>query len=597
MTPQAKAQELRDTGIDVFGDVRWGTHVCYFYETKQDLLDTLATYFQRGLDNEEFCLWVISEPLTVEEAALALSQVVPDLERHLAEGRLEIHGHDEWYLHRGRCDPRRVLQRWSEELARASAKGYAGLRASGDTAWLHHDDWMSFCKYEEGLDAIIGGRRMLILCTYPLATSPAGQIFDVAHIHQMTVARRHGSWQLIETPELKRAKFEIDALNAQLEQKVEERTKELAETNERLKSQIRERREVEKQARALIDAIPHQIWSGPPDGTLDYCNDRWRAYMGLEMDAAHGEGWQSMLHPEDRDRVLEAWHEAVRTGAPYEQEERHLGADGRYRWFLSRGVPQRDTEGRIVRWYGTNTDIEDRKEAEQKLRLSGERLRALTARLESLREEERIRISREIHDELGQQLTGLKMDLQRAERKLEEFESSPAVNALLDTLVSATELTDGISATVQEIAAGLRPGVLDKLGLGAALHYEGRRFQERSGIRCEVLLPEVEPVFSTEISTALFRIFQECLTNVTRHAHASVVHVELLVGRGSVILSVHDNGYGITPTAVTSSGSLGLLGMQERAALLGGEIRFEYGSDGGTTVTVLIANPHRPEIP
>jgi len=228
--------------------------------------------------------------------------------------------------------------------------------------------------------------------------------------------------------------------------------------------------------------------------------------------------------------VLKAWHESVVNGTPYGQEERHRAADGTYRWFLSRGVPLRDADGRIVRWYGTNTDIEDRKVAEQMLRDSREQLRALTGRLESLREEEATRIAREIHDELGQKLTGLKMDLRRAERKLEEFESSPAVNSLLDTLVNATELVDGITGSVQEIAANLRPEMLDKLGLGATLNCESRRFQERTGIACEVHLPETEPNLSTEVSTALFRIFQECLTNIVRHARATKVEARAEAG-------------------------------------------------------------------
>src|SRR5205823_10553143 len=100
----------RKTGISVIGDVRWGTHFCYFYETKQDLLDTLAPFFKAGLENNEFCLWVVSPSLTVEEAKHALGQVVPELDRHLAEGDLEIHVHDECYLHNGRCDPQRVIQ-------------------------------------------------------------------------------------------------------------------------------------------------------------------------------------------------------------------------------------------------------------------------------------------------------------------------------------------------------------------------------------------------------------------------------------------------------------------------------------------------------
>src|ERR1700686_2343538 len=127
---------------------------------------------------------------------------------------------------------------------------------------------------------------------------------------------------------------------------------------------IEDRKRAENQARTLLDAIPQEIWSGPPDGTLDYGNARWRSYMGLGLEDLQGEGWQRMLHPDDRERVLRAWHESVTEGTPYEQEERHRQADGQYRWFLARGMPLRDADGRIVRWYGTNTDIEDLKRAE-----------------------------------------------------------------------------------------------------------------------------------------------------------------------------------------------------------------------------------------
>jgi PAS domain S-box-containing protein len=142
-------------------------------------------------------------------------------------------------------------------------------------------------------------------------------------------------------------------------------------------TEIEDRKRAEEQSRALIDAIPQQIWSGPPDGSLDFCNGRWRAYMGLTLEELQGEGWQCMLHPDDRERVLKAWRVSVMTGTPYQQEERHRGADGQYRWFLARGVPLRDAEGCIVRWYGTNTDIEDRKRAEDELRRQKEILQKI----------------------------------------------------------------------------------------------------------------------------------------------------------------------------------------------------------------------------
>jgi|GEM_PF-1401342 len=377
MITESTTSELRETGIRVIGEVPWGTHFCCFYETKQDLLETLVLYFKAGLESKEFCVWVLSHALTVEEAKQALGTAVPDLERHLAQGALEIHSHDEWYVRDGRWDSQRVLQSWGEKLSHTSTNGYAGLRAAGDGGWVQSDDWMAFREYEDQVNLMIADQRSIILCTYPLTSSPGDQVFDVAHIHQLAVARRNGDWETVETPALKQAKAEINRLNQELEQKVEERTTELRRVNEELRAEIAERKLAEMQSRTLADAIPHQIWSGPGDGTLDYCNKRWRSYMGLEQEDLTGYGWQNMVHPDDRERVLKAWHESVSNGTPYQQEKRHRGADGTYRWFLSLGVPLRDPEGRIVRWYGTNTDIEDRKRAEEALRESEARFRRL----------------------------------------------------------------------------------------------------------------------------------------------------------------------------------------------------------------------------
>jgi formate hydrogenlyase transcriptional activator len=129
--------------------------------------------------------------------------------------------------------------------------------------------------------------------------------------------------------------------------------------------------------RLVIDAIPQQIWSGPADGSFDFCNARWRNELGLSLEDLSGDGWQKMLHPDDRDRVLQAWREAVATGMPYEQQERHRMATGIYRWFLSRGLPLRDENGKIVRWFGSNTDIDDQKKSEVALRQSEQRWRAI----------------------------------------------------------------------------------------------------------------------------------------------------------------------------------------------------------------------------
>lgn len=233
-------------------------------------------------------------------------------------------------------------------------------------------------------------------------------------------------------------------------------------------------------------------------------------------------------------------------------------------------------------------DITIRKQSEDALKTSHAQLRALLARLQTVREDEATRIAREIHDELGQKLTGLKMDLVWAERKLSELPGTTAVKALLQRFSETPKMVDDITTAVQVIATELRPGVLDTLGLGTALQYEARRLNERTGITCKVRLPENEPEMPQEVSTALFRIFQECLTNITRHSQASEVKVELKTEDGWMTLCVQDNGRGITAAELASPVSLGLLGMKERAALLGGKIMITRDEDQGTVVTARI---------
>ena len=231
----AISAETRKTGIDVVGDMPWGTHFCLFYETKEDLLDTLIPYCKAGLESGEFCLWIVADPLTVEEATDALKKAVPGFSRYLADSSIEIVSARDWYLSGGTFDLKRVTAGWLEKLAHASARGYAGVRVTGDTAWLHKKDWKHFCEYEEGLNEAVANQRLAVLCTYPLAACGAMEILDVVRTHQFAVAKRHRSWDVIETAGLKQAKAEIKRLNDELEQRVIERTSQLMLASEALR--------------------------------------------------------------------------------------------------------------------------------------------------------------------------------------------------------------------------------------------------------------------------------------------------------------------------------------------------------------------------
>jgi PAS domain S-box-containing protein len=231
-------------------------------------------------------------------------------------------------------------------------------------------------------------------------------------------------------------------------------------------------------------------------------------------------------------------------------------------------------------------EIWDRERAEEQLRTSLDQLRALAARLQSVREEERTSIAREIHDELGQACTAIKMDLALIGRKTTKRQER--LRAKVD---AASQLVDNMITTLRRIASELRPGTLDDLGLTAALEWQAQDFESRTGIQCQVTLPQDPLALDSERSTAIFRIFQESLTNVARHAQAARVEARLELEAQHLIFKVHDNGRGFDPVEAKSRKSLGLVGMQERALLLNGDLKIEGVPGAGTTMTLRIPLP------
>jgi DNA-binding CsgD family transcriptional regulator len=191
---------MRKTGLDVLGDMPWGTHLSLFYETKADLLTALIPFFKAGLESNEFILWVISkdQPLTEEEAWQTLQQAVPNLERHAMAGAIEILSHDEWFLTDGVFDPARTGRLLNDKLAQAKARGLAGLRLSGSSAWLQGESWEDFLAFEHVLHEAIVSQSILALCTFPLATSGAAEILAAARTHDFILAIREGLWETVE---------------------------------------------------------------------------------------------------------------------------------------------------------------------------------------------------------------------------------------------------------------------------------------------------------------------------------------------------------------------------------------------------------------
>jgi PAS domain S-box-containing protein len=240
-----------------------------------------------------------------------------------------------------------------------------------------------------------------------------------------------------------------------------------------------------------------------------------------------------------------------------------------------------DGPGGVDRVAVVLVDITEQNRAKRELQRSFQELHALNARLQNVREEERTRLARELHDQLGQDLTAIRIDLAA-------LKTAPGRDQQLQRIDAILGLVDETIHTVRRISTDLRPGILDHVGLVAAVEWAAEEFQARTGIQCQVSLPEMNLAIDPERATAIFRIFQETLTNIARHAGATHVRIGLFHESGHVSLEVRDNGRGIGEGQLSGSGSLGILGMRERAVLLGGEFTVAGEPGSGTTVRVRI---------
>mgnify|MGYP001595259721 CR=1 FL=1 len=249
-------------------------------------------------------------------------------------------------------------------------------------------------------------------------------------------------------------------------------------------------------------------------------------------------------------------------------------------------TPFNRPDGTVVGIVEDFKDISERKRAERDLKESGERLRELTAHLQSIREEERSRIAREIHDELGQVLTALSLDVRWLHKRLpKEREELQAKTRSMGELISTTV------NSVSRICSELRPAILDDVGLSAAIEWQAGEFTSRTGIVCNIQTEPLEIKLSEELSVAIFRIFQETLTNIVRHARASEVEVELQLKPSEFLMRVSDDGVGMDAAEPQKVNSFGLLGVKERVRGFGGELTFCRGKKGGACLDVVIPAP------
>jgi PAS domain S-box-containing protein len=286
------------------------------------------------------------------------------------------------------------------------------------------------------------------------------------------------------------------------------------------------------------------------------------------------------------DQVIATKRRVIETGIGC-RTEIQIGERPDARWYELAVEPLRDAGGAVTGLVASSLDVTERKHSEERLRESREQLRALAVKLQLVREEETGRIARDLHDELGQLLAALKIDLRSIETAVSRVDPANT-SGLLDRIVATSALADQTAEAVRRIAVELRPGILDRLGLVPTLHAEARRFNERTGIACGVHAPGLMPALSAEGATALYRICQEALTNVMRHASAKNVVIRIGADARGIILEIEDDGRGFDQHAFAGVRGLGLAGMVERARALGGDVSFRRREEGGTIVVARI---------
>jgi PAS domain S-box-containing protein len=525
------------------------SHIAYLWETEREFAEAVG-FVEAGLRGSDHCV-VVGDRRDNNRILAILERRGLDIERFRNKKRLTV-------LERT-ATAETMLGVISGAIETALAAGAPVVRLFGNVGWGREagPSDAELLAYETRLTQVARGSPCVILCLHEV-NALTGMI------------ARHGVFgrhpQMVAEDGVLVNPFFVPA---------EKLLGRLGAIAARLSKQQGERQALRHETEMLqviFDKIPVMISFRDASGRLLFVSREWRRSLGWTLKEAQRIDLLAEIYPEpgERRRALE------------------LIQKGEHRWadFLTR-----THQGRVIdtswMWValrdgtriGFGQDTTERKRAE-------EALRALSERLQAVREEERARIAREVHDEVGQALSALQMDTAWLTKKLESLRGERAeLSAKLRSMAALIETTHD---SVQRIATELRPGILDELGLEAAVEWWVRDFEQRTGIACRIRSDLKDARLDPDRSTAVFRILQEALTNVARHAGATQVQIRLSADPETLRLEVRDNGRGISEDRIADARSLGLLGMRERARSFGGDIAVHGEPGHGTTVTLTV---------
>lgn len=584
---QGTPSELRNSGIEVIGELPWGSHFCNFFETKEDLLQILVPYFKIGLINNEFCLWITSDPITVEVAYEALRKEIPDFDEYEKKEQITILSHTDWYLKDKTFVPDIVINGWYQKLGKSLDKGFDGMRVSGNEAWLERDVWRNFIDYERTLNTSLKDQRMIVLCTYPLDKCDAQAVFDVSQVHEMAVTKRKGNWEIVEVPAIKQTKSQLTRDKKELEDKIAERTKELTVINTKLIKEIEQHKitqdkllRTEAKLLTVFDATDTAYVLLEPDLSILLFNHRAADFAGkvFYWNLKTGDNIHDFLTA-DRQVFRDRVQKAVK-GEQISYETNYVLENKSSLWYHVRLFPIPKDDTGIFGLVLALTDITERKLLE--IQLERERMEKqleITNAVITAEENERQEIGRELHDNIQQILVGSRLFLSLINEK---DISEPGYSYLQRTdqlIMSAVDEIRNLSHSMITpfMEKDTLKEAIEKLILNTSA----------SGIRITMeVFGLVEEKLSDKLRLTTYRIIQEQFNNILKYSKASSVSLKIVQRSENLSLIIQDNGIGFDMSKKISG--IGLMNIKARVSLFNGEVSIRSSPGQGFELSVVM---------
>ncbi len=583
-------------------------HLCSIYESPEEHLAVAIPFIRIGLDRGEKCIYIADDGTeTIVREAMSAEGI--DVERAIATDRLVLETKEAAYLKEGTFDPQWMFTFWAEATADAMRQGFSAVRATGETEWVLHgapglERWI---EYESRLTHTLAHHNCLALCQYNRRLFPPEVILDVIRTHPIVIYRGVVCRNMYYVPpdELlgtNQSAREVERLLTRIREREEieytlrRQRNELQESERRFRRQLQEIRLAETALRSSEDrwrsvfensAIGFVL--ADVSGKFVEANRAFQEFVGYTTEELKTLTYVDITHPDDILRGAEVIEQLVSgTKREVQLEKRYRHKNGTFIWTRATGTMIRGSDGAPRYLLGLVEDVTDRKLAQQELDASVTQLHALAGRLMHERDDERRRIAQLLHETTAQDLAALKMHLARVSRTASHL--SDVDRAALAESISLAEQS---MTEIRTLSYLLHPPFLDEMGLLSALRWYVAGFAERSGISVDLELPEQFDRLPRDTETALFRIVQESLINIHRHAESETARIHLRYAARTLVLEIEEWGRGIPKASLEriTSGEgvvgVGIAGMSERIERLGGRLELT-SSARGTTVRVRV---------